>query len=171
MLSAVRDADILILVFPLYADSVPWGVVRAMEMISERYREQKAPFGQRLIAVSNSGFPEARQNDPALAVCRLFCRDAGIEWAGGLALGAGQSIDGRPLEKAGGMVRNVRKALEQAADDLTEGNPLSERAVALMAKPMVPKWMYLCFGSMGWKRKAKRHGARRNIHDRPYEYR
>ena len=52
------------------------------------------------------------------------------------------------------MVRNVVRALDLAADTMAEGRPVPAEAVALMAKPMMPAWVYTLAGNWGWKRRA-----------------
>ena len=125
--------------------------------------------GQRLAAIVNCGFPESSQNETALRICQQFAREAGFEWAGGLALGAGQSINGRPLADLGGMVRNIAAALDLAAGALAEGGSVLGEAVTAMASPMMPAWTYSLFGGIGWRLQARQHGAQRKLNARPYE--
>ncbi len=116
----------------------------------------------------NSGFPEASQNATALRICRRFADEARFEWAGGIALGGGEAIGGRPLAKVGGMARNVVRALDLAASELAAGRPVPEAAIRLMARPLVPTWLYLLFGRRGWRRRAARHHAGDRMDARPY---
>jgi len=168
LLSAVKEADILILAAPLYADSHYSGVIRMMELVHENQKKQTQSKRRIMAAISNSGFPEARHNDVSLAISRKFALDCGFEWAGGLALGGGQSIAGKSLEKAGGQVRNVKKALDLAAAALAKGEAIPEEAAKLMAKPMVPKWLYLLIGNIGWYWQARKKGCREQLDHRPY---
>lgn len=46
-----------------------------------------------MVGIVNSGFPEAFHNDTALAILRRFAAETGFQWAGGLALGGGGTID------------------------------------------------------------------------------
>lgn len=124
---------------------------------------------QFMLAICQSGFPEAHQNQTALAICRCFSREAGFTWAGGLALGGGGAINGQPLEKLGGMMRNVRKALDLAAGALAAGSPVPEEACALIRKPLVPGWIYLLMGNLMWKMQARKNGSSKKMNDRPYE--
>ena len=143
LLKLVDSSDLLILAFPLYVDSLPSRLVATLELIADHKRTENAPKTQRLVAIVNSGFPEARQNNTALGICRRFAEEAGIDWAGGLALGGGQTIAGRPLSKVGGAVRNVVKALNLTAAAIAEDEPIPKRAVDLMAKPILPSWLYV----------------------------
>lgn len=115
LVGAVAAADLVVLSFPLYVDSTPAAVIRAMELIARRRDGTRStPF----VAVVNNGFLEASPDDIVLRICRLFARDAGLEWRGGLVLGGGPAINGLPLSEGGGVARNVRAALDQAAEAL-----------------------------------------------------
>lgn len=169
LLSEAKDAAIIVLAFPLYVDSLPSPLVRALELLAEHRRKMEGPPRQRLLAISNCGFPEARHNDTALAQCRIFCRDSAIEWTGGLGLGGGGMIAGLPLTQRGRAVKNVMTSLELAANALATDTELPREAVSLMARPLVPVWLYLLIGHLGWRRKASKFGVRKKIGDRPYQ--
>jgi hypothetical protein len=164
MLEQVGESDLLVLAFPLYIDSLPAPVITALELIAKQRKDAVSPKNQRFLAIVNNGFPEASQNSTAVAICRRFASEAGIEWAGGLSLGGGGAVAGNKLEDAGAMLRNVRKALDLAANDLLEGRAVSAEAVELMAKPLAPKWLYLFFGNREWKKMAKKYGAQNKLH-------
>jgi multimeric flavodoxin WrbA len=166
--SAVERADLLILACPLYVDSAPAPVIRALERIAQERQMARPKRAQSLLAIVNCGFPEAQHNDPAIALYRRFAREAGFEWAGGLSLGGGGAIDGRPLGGLGGMVRNVTKSLDLAADDLAEGKPVSREAQEAMSRPIIPAWLYRLVGGLGWRTQARRHGVQKQLGARPF---
>lgn len=163
LLAAVQRAALVVLSTPLYVDSLPAPVVRALELLAPG-----GVGGRRFVALVNSGFPEARQCDAALAICRRFARETGMVWAGGLALGGGAAIDGRSLVEAGGAARGARAALDLAAEALARGKGVPAEAAALMAKPPIPVWMYRWLGNRGFRRLAARYGTKRNLRARPY---
>lgn len=165
LVRSVEDADLIILSFPLYVDSLSAPVIEVMELIAERRTDKKIRF----VAISNSGFPEAQHNNVALAICRRFAKAAGMEWVGGLALGMGGALSGKPLEDQGGMVRSVVKSLNLAVEALANDESIPDEAIGLMAKPLIPAWMYTTIGNIGWRRQAKRYGTRKKLHDRPYQ--
>lgn len=167
--SLINNCDILILSCPLYVDSAPAIVTKAMELISNERRSRQNIKRPRMLAISNSGFPEAHQNHTALEIYRHFANESGFEWIGGLALGGGGAIDSRPLTSLGGMVRNVIKSLDITALAIANGEHIPEEATKLMAKPSVPHWLYFLIGQFGWKIQAKKYGVHKNLHDRPYE--
>ncbi len=168
LLAALASSDLMVLVSPVYVDSLPYPVIKALEEIAEylggKARRKKRGFA----AITNCGFPEALHNDTALEICRCFAGDAGFEWAGGLGLGGGQALEGRPLEKSGFLVRHVRKALDLAAEALAVGGVIPAEAGSLFSKRLMPVWVYLSVGEYGWKRQARKHGAEGKMRDRPY---
>ena len=169
MLEAVDSADLVVVSFPLYVDQLPAPLIRAIELIASHRRAHPTARRPKLVAVVQCGFPEAHQNQPACDILRQFAGEAGFEWAGALAMGMGGALGGRPLEKAGGMVRNTRQALDLAAESLSRGEPVPQDVSALMAKPIIPKWLYLFFGNRGMRGEAKKHGVLHSVYARPYE--
>jgi hypothetical protein len=168
LLDATDRADLLVVAFPLYVDTLPYLVTKALELIARHRRAGGGRPGQRLLAIANCGFPEADHNDTALAICRLFTREAGLAWAGGLALGGGPSINGQSLSKVAGMARNAIQSLDAAAEALAAGQPLPPQAVEAMSKPLVPTWAYIWMGGFGWRQQARKHGTQKRLHARPY---
>ncbi len=168
MLAAVDRVALLVLAFPLYVDSLPALMTRGLELIAAHRRAGGGREGQRLVAIVNSGFPEAHQNEMALAICRQFARETGFEWAGGLALGGGEAINGKPLAQVSGLARNVVAALDLTADALAVGQPVPEKAVTLMARLLIPSRAYTIIGRREWKRRARKNGAQDTLGARPY---
>ena len=123
---------------------------------------------KRLAAICNCGFPEAEHTDTALAMCRQFARETGIEWAGGLGLGGGGYIDGKDLNERGGTVKKVKRSLDITADALCQGKAVPKEAIKLMSERLMPVWLYLLVGGSGWKKRARKNGAIDKMDDQPY---
>jgi hypothetical protein len=180
MLETVDAADLVVLAFPVYVDTLPYLATEALERIAgESGRDHQPPAspsprrgggrGERsFLAIANCGFPEAQHCDVALEICRRFAREAGFSWAGGLALGAGGAINGRSLAQAGGMARNVIAALDAAADALARGEALSPEIEEQMRQPMMPRGLYRMAGNAGWLMTARRNGVLRRLGARPF---
>jgi hypothetical protein len=168
LLHAVEAADVFILAFPLYVDTLPYLVTAALEQIAA-HRLAAGPASQPLfLVIANCGFPEADHNKSALEICRQFAATAGLRWAGGLARGGGQPLSGRRLEEAGGMARDAVAALDLAAAALAAGQPIPAEAVAQMARPMIPPRLYTALGELGWRQQAWRNGVYRQLGAKPY---
>jgi hypothetical protein len=169
MLEATDRADLVVFSFPLYVDQLPGPLVGALERIAEHQKNRTSPGGRRIAAVVQCGFPETLQNRPACAIMEQFASESGFGWAGALALGMGGAVAGRSLDKAGGMVRNVVKGFELAADALASGKSIPAEAIALVGKPFMPKALYLFAANFGMKSMAKKAGVRDRVYDRPYD--
>ncbi len=167
LFEAVDGADLFVLSAPLYVDSLPYLVTRCCERMAAHRVAMQERSTVRFVAVVNCGFPELEHTRTALDICRAFARQAGLEWTGGLGLGGGEAIGGRPLEELGGMTRHVRRGLDLAAAALLAGRPIPEEAQALLARPMIPSRLYTFIGDIGWLKAARRQGTLRRLRDRP----
>jgi hypothetical protein len=163
----VDAADLVLLAFPLYVDSLPAPVIEALERIAAHQAGQTT---RKLFAViANCGFPEAEHNATALAICATFARQAGFAWAGSLSLGAGEGmVHGAPLNEMDGRAIVLKKALDLAAEALARGEAIPPAAQALWAKPFIPAWLYRAAGAFGWMQQAKRWNADKLVKRRPY---
>ncbi len=170
---------VVILEFPLYADSLPFLVTKALAVVATYRRATTQARPQRLLAMVNSGFPETHQNAVALAICREFAAQSGIEWAGGLALGGGGIVGQQPLgiaKRSGPPVKHVVQALDLTTAALAQGRPAPALAISLMAKNPVPaipfpvwRWIYMRFGGTGFEREAAKNGvSKARLLDQPY---
>ncbi len=169
LVAAAAEADLLIISAPLYVDSLPAAVTELLEVLYGRLDQYARPEEQRLVGISNCGFPEAEQNEIALRIYRCFARQAGFIWAGGLAMGGGEMIKGKPLLESEGMARNVIAALDLVADALAEGRSVPEEAVDLIAQPLISAWIYRTMGNLGWHIQALQKGTWRRLRARPWK--
>jgi hypothetical protein len=165
--AAIREADVVALATPLYVDSLPAPVTEALELLCAQRAAPDAPR-PRLVAIVNSGFPEAVHNDTALAICRRFAAEGGLDWIGGLAVGGGGMLAGRPLAEQGGRARNVVRALALTADAIARGAAVPDDAQRLARTLAIPRWVYRFFADQGFRRDAKRRGTLPRMGDRPY---
>ncbi len=172
-LAAADKADLLIFAFPLYVDQLPAPVILALDRLAERRRAPGAKARIRLAALVQCGFPETHQNRPALEIMETFAKAAGLDWAGGLAMGMGGAVSGRTIpEKPGGMLRNVLLALDEAVAALVEGRPIPAAAIARIGAPPMPRKLYFLAANWGWRmqarKNAKKLGARIDLYAKPY---
>jgi multimeric flavodoxin WrbA len=168
MLEAVEAADLVMLTFPLYVDTLPGPVIEALELIASHRQGRDSSQRQLFTAISNCGFPEAHHNANALAICELFAQQAGFEWAGGLALGAGEIVAGEPLIQSGGKTIRMRQSLDLAADELAMGKAIPKSSQEIFGKPVIPHWAYRFTGAMRWNKQAKGFGVKKLLKRQPY---
>ena len=162
-LAAVDRANLILLVFPLYIDSLPYLMMKSLEVMAEYLSACSQESPKRLFAIANNGFPEAHHNAIALGICRQFAADTGMVWSGGLAMGAGEALcggipiegterDGRPP------VKHIIQALDIASIALADGQIVPSEAAKLMAKTPVPfmpfrlwRWLFIKMANQHWR--------------------
>lgn len=165
LIEMIADTDLVILSCPLYIDSLPSPVIQFMELMA---RIGKPSRSQTFMAIVNSGFPEPSQGKTAVENLRHFAREVGFEWAGGFSIGGGGGIDGKSLEELPGFIKKTLTALNLAASSLVKGESVPEEAMALLRKPMMPRWLYILGGNFGWKQKARKNKVKGRLKDQPY---
>jgi multimeric flavodoxin WrbA len=165
LMFAVEQAGLIVLAFPLYADSLPYLMTKALTVIGARKRPEQLGLRKRLVAIVNSGFPETHQNAVALAICREFAGYCGFSWAGGLAFGGGGMIGGQPLLEAnrpGPPVRQVVTTLELTAAALAAGQPVPMDAISMTMRKPLPfaAWsrLYAVMASRSFRKLAAKNG-------------
>ena len=170
LISAAAEADLLVWSFPLYADCVPACVMKTMELLAAFRSSSPSPASQQMAAIVNCGFPDVYHTEPALDVCRCFAQDSGYGWLGGLAVCEGDVIIGRPLLSLGRGVKHIISALDISAAALAAAKPIPPEAVSLIAKPIIPAWLYPLYARAGILRWAIKRGGLFHLSDRPFEF-
>jgi hypothetical protein len=105
----------------------------------------------------------------ALDICRQFARETGLIWSGGLAIGGGGCIGGRPLKELGGMMRYVTQAFDLAIEALHAGKEIPPEALSLTRQQAFPAWLYFSMANLGMLKGALDHHNLWRINARPYE--
>lgn len=175
MLKAIDDSDIVLLAVPLYIDSAPYIVIKAMEIVNA-YRQDQAKRKQQIFfPIINSGFPERSHFPVAIKIYETFSSSAGFKWIGSLSIGSGEGLQGskgKSLEEAGNMSKAIRSKLEELVETLAEGKEYRNEYIGVIPeklfkgffKFLVP--LFLWIGNRHWKRLAKKNGA--DVMARPY---
>jgi len=163
LLGDVAAAELLVLSLPLYADGIPARMKEALMLIAASNSGPKY-----CAALVQCGFLESAQNDTAIEMCRLFSRDAGFVWLGGLGRGAGGMLAGRPLEQAPRPMRATREALDRAAELLSRGEPFSPEVKEVFRTQPLPRWLYAGAANLGFLLQLIRNGRFLSMFRRPY---
>ena len=176
LFSTISKADLVILAFPLYVDSMPSPVIKFLEQL-KIYRDSKHSISgttnvnratTQFIALANCGFPEATHNDTALAIAEQFTYQAGFLWMGGIGVGGGNGFGGKSLEEGKNATLPIRMALDLASDTLAKGEPISQVAIDMARKQPYPSSLFRFGAQFFWRAKAAKYGAKRKMDDRPY---
>lgn len=153
-LATMLAADLLVVSAPLYVDGLPYLTTRALECLGRQLAALDVGL-RRLVGILNCGYPEAVHNRSALRQLRHFAEQYGLAWGGGLALGAGEVIHGRPIDDHPLLLRRPIRALRLAGAALGAGLPVPEPAIHLMARLLVPAGLFRRLAAIRWVRDAR----------------
>ena len=126
----------LLFVFPLYADGIPATLLNFLKSL-----ETNPPGEKPVISVLvNCGFLEPSQNDTAVEMIRLFCRQNGYRFGSALEIGGGEALPATPF------MRLTARKIKKLAECITAGKhrilhttmPLPKR---LFVKASVSYWV------------------------------
>jgi len=140
---AIRDADVLVLMGPVYLDLPPHLMLAWMHAIWEQ-REALSDTAPAVYAISHSGYFEPIHKALSLEAFEHFARRMGWTWHGALAFGGTSPIDGKALEEAGPFSAKVRPALTRLADLIVEGSSIPShlaRAASRRPIPLPKRWI------------------------------
>lgn len=165
----IAEADLFVLVTPLYVDALPALATHALECVAKA--RAVSPASARFAALVNCGFPEPEHNRTALRIARHFAASAGYVWAGGLPLGGGGAINpGVPLDSQHGPAEHVKQSLDLAAKALAAGDAIPAQAIHGMATAPMPDAVYRLAGDFGWRYQAYKNGlAQAALRARPLD--
>lgn len=143
----VAVSDTIVLIFPIYENSVPGLVVKFFETLYEN-RERFKSKTRKLFVITNSGFPEVEANEAAIKACELFAKEMGFEWMGGIGLAPGTLIDGKKLEESGKVYKNFIASLDILIKAISNDESIPEEVYKLMSKSFMSPFFYRFCGRM-----------------------
>ena len=91
ILDALKTAGKVVLVTPLYVDSVPSHMLPFMKEMERFCRENGLHL--KVYVIANNGFIEGKQNESLMQVAENFCTRAGLQWCGGVGIGGGVMLN------------------------------------------------------------------------------
>jgi hypothetical protein len=161
--SLIKDADAVVIGFPLYVDGIPSHLLRLLEAIGRELVEDVteiidlvdsgAENRQPVYAVINCGFYEPGHMDIAAGMTELWCESAGLDYKGAVLVGAGGM--GPMIAKKSGPGKNIGKALDKLAAAIADGKPIGTVKVT----PVFPRKLYIWGGNRSWIKEAKKRGV------------
>ena len=105
-----ESAAHLVLVFPLYADALPVTLLRFLTALGQCPMQARPQVS----AIINCGFIEPEQNDVAIDMLRLFCRQNSFAFGSVLKIGGGEAIWTTPFRPLVAMqLRKLAAAIER----------------------------------------------------------
>ncbi len=152
-LDTICQSDVLLLVFPLYADSLPSHMLHLLANV-----EAHGFAGDTTVyCLVNNGFYEGVQNEAVIKQMKVFAKKAGLNWGQGIGIGAGELH--RALRSIS-LGRGINKNLCKALDTLAENIMCCATAEELFIVPNCPRfvWKQLAHTFM-WRANAKANGV------------
>lgn len=133
----------LIFIFPLYADGLPVTLLNFLKAL-ETHPPQQKPTVSVLI---NCGFLEYTQNDVAVEMLALFCRQNGYRWGSVLQIGSGEAILDSPFRfLAAKSIKKFARSVEH------------RQYGAFHTTMPLPKSLFLKASTAYWTEYGKKHG-------------
>jgi len=160
VIDAMAGSDALVFSFPLYAYTLSAAFTRLLE---DYYKQTgNRPAGDRragdgaprVYALVNSGYPVPGVSAEALRVMKNFCRQAGLHWRFGAAIGGGLVV--AMMRNVPLVNRKLRKVLGQIKKDILGNDTAALDDMPI--KPVIPKRMMIYMKDSRW---AKRYMGRR----------
>jgi multimeric flavodoxin WrbA len=108
----VVSADIIIVCFPLFNDSIPSNSLKTLIELESHFINEKM---KNIIVYSiiNNGFYEGKQTHIAFEVIQNWCEHCGIKFGGGIGQGAGEMIGAtKNIPINSGPFKNLGHSLE-----------------------------------------------------------
>lgn len=138
----INKSDVIVLISPIYENSVPSTVLKFFEIVNEN-KNRLTMKNRKMFVITNSGFPEVEASKSAITTCSLFARDMSFKWLGGITVAPGTLIDGEELGKT---YKKLILALNILAEDLCNDKEVSKEVFKLTSKPFISPLIYRFVG-------------------------
>ncbi len=141
--SEIEHYSDLLFIFPLYADSLPVGLLNFLKML-----EKNPPTQKPVISVLiNCGFLEYQQNQVAIKMIRYFCDKNGYSIGSILMMGSGEAILDTPFKYI------ANKAVRKLANSIVTKNYQTFHATMPISKRL-----FLFAANIYWTSYGKKYG-------------
>jgi hypothetical protein len=135
----IEKSDIIAMIAPLYADTLPYHDIWLMEMLAKDFSSELK--GKDFFAIGQCGFPDITRIEPLLESSRYFALETGMNWLGGLAYGGGAMLNGALLEELGKKGEKIISGFKAAMDNILKGEEIGSEAQELITL-RIPKFLY-----------------------------
>ncbi len=169
LLPKLRDADIWVIASPIHADGVTGPTMTMMSRTLPfldaaqfglrdghcRYALREGVKKGKIVFVSNCGFWEMDNFDPALAHIKGFAKNASREFAGTLLRPHGPAL--QTLEKSlPSYAKSVFRAAREAGRQVVLTGTISQKTAEAVSCKLIPRIVYNAFANRNFKRVLKK---------------
>jgi len=156
----VLAADILLIVFPLYVDSLPAPLIELLTRLESATCHSEAK--PKVYAIVSAAF-ESSQTFTALEMIEHFACRAGLPWGYGVGIGTSSLL----YNAGGNWEKGMASGTYNVLCDMSANIKEKRNGQNIYTAPKFPRFLYKAFGNFGFWRGAKRNGVS-NIWARPY---
>lgn len=165
-----ENSDAYFVVFPLYADAMPY----AVKLFFEKMDESKTLFKNKPIYYFiHSGFPEAKQSRLLERYLKYFTKILGAKYMGTAIMGNSEMV--RHMSEESKRRAKIQKYMQLFAKDIMEGNPINAEIVKYFkGMETMPKFVMFLLKKFpnvfnkGFDFMFKRNGAYDKRYNQPY---
>lgn len=144
LIAEMENYSDVIIVFPLYADSLPVCLLNFLKNL-----ENNLPAQRPVISILiNCGFLEYEQNSVAVSMIRYFCRRNNYPIGSTLMLGSGEAILETPFRYI------AVRAIKRLSESVNKGNYKD-----ISATMPLPKWLFKMAARSYWISYGKKFGV------------
>ena len=145
----IMSADKLVFGMPLYVDGLPSTVVKLLELLEKRNISNKKVY-----VVSNLGFYESKQLENLMSMVKSWCDTCGLEYCGGVAVGAGGMMGSVIKYGYNGPGKYVYECLVTLSEKINKSEQLSDIYTKAYKFPRI---LYFLYANSGMKRGLKKN--------------
>ncbi|PJI07616.1 MULTISPECIES: NAD(P)H-dependent oxidoreductase [Clostridium] len=138
IIEKVDKSDVIILISPIYENSLPGTVLEFLETINED-KNKLTNKDRKMFVITNSGFPEVEASKSAITTCSLFARDMNFKWLGGIGVTPGTLMENGELGKT---YKKLDASLNLIAKDIRDDKEISKEAFELVSKTFISPLIY-----------------------------
>ncbi len=163
-IAQILKADILLIVFPLYVDSLPAPLINLLLRMEQTARTMDLPLPV-VYGICNCGFYEPEHTRLALRILRNFSLRARLTWGYGIGLGCGGFMQSNIKNMDKGPTANVYAELNSLGQEISGG---AKKHEDVFVTPKIPRFLYKMGGQIGWLQLAGKNKARNQLGAKPH---
>lgn len=163
----ILQAEILLIIFPLYVDSLPGSLLEILVDLEKTLINSTKSL-PKVYAICNCGFYDAEQTATALEIIENYCNKTGLSWQYGIGIGCGGMIAEESSNiDVPGPLGNVFKTLSELCKYISQG--YTGKKDNIFVRASIPRFIYHLGGNLGWNRMAKKYNAKKMLRAKPHE--
>ncbi len=166
-MDALKSADHILIIFPLYTDSMP-GVTK--DFFEHMERNKDFLVGKLISFIIHSGFPEALQSRDVEKYTEYFSKLLGMKYMGSIIMGGSEALTAAPET----MFKKKIAAFKSIGRSISQNKELEGADKLIISKPeTLPKaqlftMKYFNISNLFWNSLLKKNKAFEKRFDKPY---